>query len=95
MGRHRSTDYEHLCQCGFHGAVDWVRHCIGCESGVPGCTLELGASIASDTKDYNLGDFYPYPGRIVDMGILLASSWTLGGMYRYRCLDSSGHVQFI
>ena len=92
LDRHCSTGYEHLRQRGFRDVVGWVRHRIGCESGVVGCTLELGASIVSDTKDHHLVDFYPYHDRVVDLGILLASSWTLGWVYWYRCLDSNGRV---
>ena len=75
LDRHCSTGYEHLRQRGFRDVVGWVRHRIGCESGVVGCTLELGASIVSDTKDHHLGDFYP-----IMLGLWIwESSWPVLG----------------
>jgi len=57
--------------------VGRVHHCTGHESGVDGCALELGASAAFGAEDHRLGDVSPYPGRVVDLGIFLAYSWTL------------------
>jgi len=95
LEHHHSTSHEHLRQRDLRGAVGRVRHRTGCESGVPRCALELGASAAFGTKEHRLGDVSPYHGRVVDLGILLARSCTPGGICRHRCLDSPGRVQFI
>ena len=95
LGRHRTSSHEHLRQRDLRGAMGWVRRRTGLESGVAGYALELGASAAFDAKDHHLVGFSPYHGRVVDLGSLLARSWTPGGICRYRCLDSRGCVQFI
>ena len=95
LGRHRTSSHEHLRQRDFPCAVGWVRRRTGLESGVAGYVLELGARVAFGTKDHRLVGFSPYYGRVVDLGSLLAGSWTLGGICRNRCLDSRGCVQFI
>ncbi len=59
------------------------------------CVLMLAlVGTAAGQTLYVPGDFYPYSDRVVDLGILLARSWTPGGICRYRCLDTPGRVQF-
>ena len=72
-----------------------VHHRINHESGISGRALELVASTSFASKDYRLGDVSPYYGRVVDLGIFLACSWTPSGINWYRCLDSPGSVQFL
>ena len=95
LGRYHTTRHEHLRQRDLRGAVDRFRCRVDCGSGVAGCALELGTSAAFGAKDHRLGDIYACHDRIVDLGILLAHSWTPGRICRYRCLDSHGRVQFI
>ena len=95
LGCYRSTSYEHLCQRDLCGAVDWVRRCIDYKSRVAECVLELDTGVATGAKDHRLGVVSPNFGRVVDLGILLTSTWTLGRICRYFCLDSTGRIQFI
>jgi len=72
-----------------------IRHCFDRESGVVGCALELDASAAIATQDHRMGVVSADPGRAVDLGILLAGSWALGGIGRHCGLDSPCRVQLV
>jgi hypothetical protein len=93
LERYHFANNDHLRQLDLHGVMGWVRPRAGRESRVVGRDLELGRSVAFDTKDYGLGFISPDHGRAVDLGIFLANSWKLYGAYRNYWLDTPCGVQ--
>ena len=95
LERPRYKNLDHLRQRDLRGAMGRVRRCSNRESGVARSALELDASAAVATQDHHMGVVSADPGRAVDLGILLAGSWTPSGIGRHRWLDSPCRVQLV